>query len=83
MPRALDPETNAAIVRAVKAAGYKYISLDLQGYRTGSLNEVLDPDARLTPLDTLPLGFHARAVLPTVARFGGSHRRAADPRRAG
>jgi uncharacterized protein len=41
MPRALDPETNAAIVRAVKAAGYKYVSLDLQGYRTGSLNEVL------------------------------------------
>ena len=41
MARALDPETNAAIVRELKAAGYKYISLDLQGYRTGSLNEVL------------------------------------------
>ena len=41
MPRALEPETNAAIVRELKAAGYKYVSLDLQGYRTGSLNEVL------------------------------------------
>ena len=41
MPRALDPETNAAILRELKAAGYKYVSLDLQGYRTGSLNEVL------------------------------------------
>jgi len=41
MPRALDPGIGAAIVREVKAAGYKYVSLDLQGYRTGSLNEGL------------------------------------------
>ena len=41
MPRALEPETTAAIVRELKAAGYQYVSLDLQGYRTGSLNEVL------------------------------------------
>jgi pyridinium-3,5-biscarboxylic acid mononucleotide sulfurtransferase len=46
MGRALEPELNAAIVRELKAAGYKYVSLDLQGYRTGSLNEVL----RLTPV---------------------------------
>ena len=38
-------DTSAAIVRELKAHGYKYVSLDLQGYRTGSLNEVL----RLTP----------------------------------
>jgi uncharacterized protein len=41
MPRALDPEVNAAIIRALKAIGYRYVSLDLQGYRTGSLNEGL------------------------------------------
>jgi uncharacterized protein len=41
MPRALEPEIGAAIVRALKAAGYKYVTLDLQGYRTGSLNEGL------------------------------------------
>jgi uncharacterized protein len=41
MARALEPEINTAIVRALKAAGYRYISLDLQGYRTGSLNEGL------------------------------------------
>jgi uncharacterized protein len=41
MARALDPETAAAIVQALKAAGYKYVSLDLQGYRSGSLNEGL------------------------------------------
>jgi uncharacterized protein len=41
MPRALEPEMSAAIVEAVKAAGYRYVTIDLQGYRTGSLNEGL------------------------------------------
>jgi len=41
MPRALEPDVAAAIVRALKEAGYRYVSLDLQGYRTGSLNEGL------------------------------------------
>ena len=41
MARALEPATQAAIVRNLKAAGYRYVTLDLQGYRTGSLNEGL------------------------------------------
>ena len=41
MARALEPEVGAAIVRELKALGYRYVSLDLQGYRTGSLNEGL------------------------------------------
>jgi uncharacterized protein len=41
MVRALEPEVNAAILRELKAAGYRYVSLDLQGYRSGSLNEGL------------------------------------------
>jgi uncharacterized protein len=41
MARALDPEVNARLVRELKAVGFKYVSLDLQGYRTGSLNEAL------------------------------------------
>jgi uncharacterized protein len=39
LPRALEPDTNAAIVRELKAIGYRYVTLDLQGYRLGSLNE--------------------------------------------
>jgi uncharacterized protein len=46
MPRALDPDVNAAIVGGLKALGYQYVSLDLQGYRLGSLNEAL----RLRPV---------------------------------
>jgi uncharacterized protein len=41
MARALEPEVGAALVRALKALGYRYVTLDLQGYRTGSLNEGL------------------------------------------
>ncbi len=46
MARALEPEISQALVSKLKAIGYKYVSLDLQGYRTGSLNEVL----RLRPV---------------------------------
>jgi uncharacterized protein len=40
-------ERRDEIVAAVKAAGYHYVSLDLEGFRSGSLNEVLN--ARLQP----------------------------------
>lgn len=36
------------IAAAAKAAGFTYASLDLDGYRSGSMNEVLPPDARET-----------------------------------
>jgi len=39
MARALEPATRDAIVRDLKAVGYRYVTLDLQGYRMGSLNE--------------------------------------------
>jgi uncharacterized protein len=39
--RLLDPETRAAVVAGVRDAGYPYVTLDLLGYRTGSLNEML------------------------------------------
>jgi uncharacterized protein len=41
LARALEPEIADAIVRELKAIGYRYVTLDLQGYRTGSLNEGL------------------------------------------
>lgn len=39
MARAFEPATRDAIVRDLKAIGYRYVTLDLQGYRMGSLNE--------------------------------------------
>ena len=43
MSRALVPEMAAAIADRLKAAGFTYVALDLEGYRQGSLNETLLP----------------------------------------
>jgi len=41
MTRALNREMAARLCSVFKALGYRYVTLDLEGYRTGSLNEVL------------------------------------------
>jgi uncharacterized protein len=41
LPKALDPEMAAAINGRLKAAGFMYVALDLEGYRQGSLNAAL------------------------------------------
>ena len=41
LPRALTPEMAATINARLKAAGFLYVSLDLEGYRQGSLNAAL------------------------------------------
>ena len=41
LPRLLESALREQIVRNVREAGYRYVALDLQGYRTGSLNEGL------------------------------------------
>ena len=40
LPRALD--LAADISAGVRAAGYEYVTIDLDGYRAGRLNEVLN-----------------------------------------
>lgn len=39
-PRFIEEEVNQQIVAGFKAIGYAYVTLDLQGYRSGSLNEL-------------------------------------------
>jgi pyridinium-3,5-biscarboxylic acid mononucleotide sulfurtransferase len=41
MSRAVAPEMTAAISRDLKRAGFTFVALDLDGYRQGSLNEVI------------------------------------------
>lgn len=40
------------VVRRVKAAGYTYVALDLQGYRTGAMNEALTQLGTIAPRAT-------------------------------
>jgi uncharacterized protein len=42
MDKIIKPEIRQDIVKHLKALGYKYVTLDLTGYRIGSLNEVLN-----------------------------------------
>lgn len=41
LPRAVEPEVRGAILALGKRLGFAYVSLDLQGFRSGSLNEPL------------------------------------------
>jgi len=42
MPRALNLEMAGKLTEVFRKLGFKYVTLDLQGYRQGSLNEVLN-----------------------------------------
>ena len=42
LARCLEEEVRSAVVRFFKGVGFTYVTLDLQGYRTGAMNEVLD-----------------------------------------
>ena len=41
LPRALDVEMTRKLTGIFKRLGYKYVTLDLEGYRQGAMNEVL------------------------------------------
>jgi uncharacterized protein len=43
--RLLRAEIRTTVIERLKKLGFIYITLDLQGYRSGSMNEVLPPDA--------------------------------------
>ena len=44
MPRALNPEMAAAMTQVFKALGFKFVTLDLEGFRSGSMNALLSID---------------------------------------
>ncbi len=44
LPRALDPALAAEFTRIFKALGFKFVTLDLEGFRSGSMNTLLPPE---------------------------------------
>lgn len=50
LPILVSPEHRAEIVATLKSFGYTYVTLDLAGYRTGSLNESLKLKSQLPVL---------------------------------
>ena len=49
LPRLLSPEVRDTVVAGCKDAGFLYVTLDLQGYRSGSMNEALSEAERALP----------------------------------
>ena len=45
LARALDPQMSAEFVRIFKPLGFEYVTLDLEGFRSGSMNAVLPIEA--------------------------------------
>jgi len=44
LPRLAEPELREALVARLGTLGFKYVTLDLQGFRSGSLNQVIGVD---------------------------------------
>ncbi len=52
--RLLAADLRQQLVAEFKAAGFSYVTLDLQGYRTGSMNETLSSEQRASATETDP-----------------------------
>ena len=50
LPRLLDNGLRTSVVAKLKELGFTYVTLDLQGYRTGSMNEVLSAEIQASYL---------------------------------
>ena len=51
---ALDPGRAREMVAALKPLGFRFVALDLEGYRSGALNEVLPGGGRLLQIEGKP-----------------------------
>jgi len=49
LPRLLDPAVRPEMIRAFLALGFKYVTLDLEGFRSGSLNAVIPLESLQRP----------------------------------
>lgn len=50
LPRLVEPAIRTAMVEAFRGFGFKYVNLDLEGFRSGSLNAVIAPESLQRPL---------------------------------
>jgi uncharacterized protein len=49
LARALDAEMAAEFTRIFKALGFQFVTLDLEGFRSGSMNALLPAETLLSP----------------------------------
>jgi len=46
LPRFTEPGVREALARKLKQIGFRYVTLDLEGFRSGSLNELVSLETR-------------------------------------
>ena len=56
IPRFAEESLRNNVVTQLKDAGYRFVCLDLEGYRTGSMNETLTPETRINARKAPPAG---------------------------
>jgi len=54
LPHLLKPERRDAVIRQLKRIGFKFVSVDLEGFRSGSMNRVLNIEPGPPSEDTQP-----------------------------
>ena len=52
LPRLIQPEVRNVLVPAFRALGFKFVTLDLEGFRSGSLNGLIPLDSLLKPVSS-------------------------------
>ena len=52
LPRLFQPEITEALVERFRGSGFTYVTVDLQGYRTGSMNETVTGGRKVVQLET-------------------------------
>ena len=52
LPRLVQPEIRKTMVLAFRALGFKFVTLDLEGFRSGSLNGLISLDSLLKPVSS-------------------------------
>jgi uncharacterized protein len=57
LPSLIEPQTRGKLIAAFRALGFKFVTLDLEGFRSGSLNSIIPVDNLLQGLSrgTAPL----------------------------
>ena len=55
MERFASPDIREAVYSGIKQSGFSYVTLDLQGYRTGSMNETIPSFRICNPAEQTPL----------------------------
>jgi uncharacterized protein len=51
IPLFADPALRARVASVIKGAGFLFVAVDLEGFRSGSMNAALDGGARLLPVE--------------------------------